>query len=86
MNETMKICEMWNATKELDANNKVSYRLFKINIPSEIYLLHVSLGDENTAIVTGNSEAEAQKLAELFAVGGVTPCSANNIYADMINK
>ena len=86
MNQTAKMYEMWSITKESEANLRVSYRLFKINIPDEIYLLYISSGDENAAIVAGYNEKEARKLAELWARCEVTPCTANNIYADMINK
>ena len=86
MNEAMKIRKMWETSRTLDTDLKVYYRLFRINVPNEIYLLYISSGEENTANVAGYDEKKARDLAELWANEGVTPCTANNIYADMIDK
>lgn len=86
MKETMTISEIWETSITLDTEFDVSYRLFRINVPNEIYLLCINLGDESTAIIAGYDEKEARSFAELWVKEEVTPCTANNIYADMINK
>ena len=86
MEQKIKAREIWRATKEIVVGTEVLYRLIKIDAPSVIYLLNVSSGDETVALVAGYEEKEAFAFATLMARETVTPCTANDIYADMLNK
>ena len=83
MNRTINASEIWEA---VGSCVEVSYKLIRVNALGGVYLLCISSIDESVAIVAGYEEKEALALAELMAKGDVTPCTANNIYADMLNK
>ena len=86
MNQTIKANEIWSAEKKIDCSADGSYRLIKIDAMGEVYLLCINSSDERVALVAGYDEKEACSFARLLAKEEVTPCTANNIYADMLNK
>ena len=62
----------------------VSYRLIRLDMYTPQYLLIVSDGEDEAILAIGSDESMAKNLFEAFIIGKVSPCTANDLFKDII--
>ncbi len=79
------IVEMRNKTVEMIPEKEfVSYRLIKLDMEESIYLLMVSDSNDEISRVIGKDEGKAENIFNTFVDGKVSPCTANDIFKDIL--
>ena len=82
-NEIGRVIEICAKTTKI-AEEEISYRLVKIESDFWLYLLRVCSGEEEAIIIAGNDMASAKSIFDSFVDGKVSPCSANDVFKDII--
>ena len=62
----------------------ISYSLIKLDMYAPQYLLTVSDAEEEAVMAVGKDETKAKNLFDAFVSGKVSPCTANDIFKDII--
>ena len=82
--ETGRIIEICKETVDIAPQGLILYSLIKLDIKNPIYLLTVSHTGDEAVIVAGRNESASQNIFNTFVKGKVSPCTANDIFKDII--
>ena len=69
---------------EVLGDGRILYRLVKLEADFSLYLLLVKDSSKEVAMIVGSEKEKAENLFEAFANGLVSPCTANDIFKDII--
>ena len=82
-NEIGRVIEICAKTAKI-VEEEISYRLVKIESDFLLYLLRVCSSEEESVIIAGRDIASAKSVFDSFVDGKVSPCSANDVFKDII--
>ena len=81
--EIGRVIEICAKTAKI-AEEEITYRLVKVEANILLYLLVVCTVEEEAVIIAGNDMESAKSIFDSFVDGKVSPCSANDIFKDII--
>ncbi len=67
-----------------ERENSICYQLIKLDIFNPEYLIFICNAEERAVIVAGDDGTDAEALFDVFVREAVSPCTANDIFRDML--